>query len=288
MSGDTQTLTHRHAAKVETLLELGRYQEAVRESALAIAADPEDPINFFNLSRAHLALDDPQGAQQAAESAIRLDPEMPAGFYMLSFALHAQHNFTGELKAAEAAARLNPEAAALLDRLARAQLQSGMTRQAQQTALKLVELDPEDADTHSLIADISLEIDDFDRAETHLFEALRQRPDDAVLINDLGRLHMGRKHWKQAREAFHRALKTDPGNPTYLKNLEVAAGLSTSKSIFASRKHAEADSDLPEDLQRHFEHQGRGTWQDRLRRALPIVVGIAVLAAFVLLFKFLE
>jgi len=161
-------------------------------------------------------------ALEAAQRVIALAPEWPYGYYILSACLHKRLDFDGELKAAEHAASLDPENPILLDRLARAQMQSGLLNRARTTATELVKVSPEDADTHSLLSDICFELNDFRYAETHLREALRQTPEDHVLHNDLGRIALAQKKWREAIDAFYHAAKLQPEATTYHNNLNLA------------------------------------------------------------------
>lgn len=170
-----------HAEEAELLIRLKRYPEALAACSRAIAQDPEDAGNYFDLARIHLLLGQDCEAQEAAQQATSLAPQWPYGFYIMSHCLHKRLDFSGELRAAEYAVSLDPESPALLERLVRAQMQSGQLKAAGTTAAELVKVSPEDADTHSLLSDICFELNDYRCAETHLREALRQTPEDHVL-----------------------------------------------------------------------------------------------------------
>ncbi len=116
-------------------------------------------------------------------------------------------DFDGELQAAEHAVSLAPEDPDLLDRLARAQVQSGLLKKARVTAIQLTKVAPENADTHSLLCDICLELNDYKTAEAHISEAIRQQPENHGLHNDMGRVHLGKKAWHDAVIAFYNAVK---------------------------------------------------------------------------------
>lgn len=266
-----------HAEEAELLIGLKRYPEALAACSRAIAQDPEDAGNYFDLARIHLLLEQDRDAQEAAQQAITLAPEWPYGFYIMSVCLHRRLDFDGELRAAAHAVSLDPENPLLLERLVRAQMQSGQLKKARTTAAELVKVSPEDADTHSLLSDICFELSDYRCAETHLREALRQTPENHVLHNDLGRIALARKRWREAIDAFHHAVKLQPDAATYHNNLNLAISYWLD-SRGLGKMRSRALDELPSEIRAFYQYrQARRTPFQRLGGFGPVLVIVILL-----------
>ena len=205
--------------QAEILLDLRRYPDATKLIARALASDPQLAEHHFQMARALAGQSEWVKAKEFCMSGLGNEPNSAVGFYILSFVEHHLRDFDAELQAAERAAELDPEAGFALDRLARAQLQSGMLRDARASATQLVALEPESADAHELLADLCLEVNDGKAAEMHVREALRYAPENAGLINDLARAQMAQKNFRDAVDTLLSALKIDPGSETLAQNL---------------------------------------------------------------------
>lgn len=274
-----------HAEEANVLIGLKRYKEALAACARAIASDPEEPSNYGTLTLIHLQLEQNREALEAARNVVTLAPEWAYGYYLMSICLHARLDFDGELKAAEHALSLDPEDPTLLDRLARAQIQSGQLKRAKVTATQLTRVSPEDADTFSLLSDICFELDDYANAETHLLAALRLTPEDHVLHNDLGRIHLARKAWQPAMDAFYNAAKLHPGEKTYQDNLNLAIS-SWLDSQTIRGKRAQSLETLAPEMRAFYQHKldSRSAFQ-RLGVFGPMVVVLMLLAALTYFFN---
>ncbi len=211
-----------HAEEAWVLIDLKRYKEALAACSRAIASDPEEASHYATLVRIHLLLKQYKEALDAARRVVSLAPEWPYGYYLASICLHHCLDFDGELRAAEHALALNPEDPDLLDRVARAQIQSGLLNKARTTATQLCRVSPETSGTFSLLSDICFELNDYENAEAYLLSALKIDPEDAVLHNDLGRIRLARKSWQLAIEAFYTAAKIQPVIKVYQDNLNIA------------------------------------------------------------------
>jgi tetratricopeptide (TPR) repeat protein len=274
-----------YAEEAQVLIELKRYQEALTACSRAIASDPEEPANYATLTRIHLQLKQNQDALEAAKMVITLAPEWPYGYYLMSICRHNLLDFDGELNAAEHALSLDPEDPILLDRLARAQIQSGLLKRAKLTATQLTRISPEDVDTYSLLSDICFELDDYANAETHLLSALQLTPEDHVLHNDMGRIHLARKAWLAAVDAFYKAVKLQPAAKIYQDNLKMAiTNWLDSQTIRGNR--SQALEMLAPEIRAFYRHKlDSRTAFERLGIFGPILASIALLAILVILFN---
>ena len=274
-----------HAEEADALIDLGRFQEALAACSRAIASDPENAFHYYTLARIHLGLENHQEALAAARQVISLEPEWPFGYFIISICLHNVLDFDGELQAAEHAVSLAPEEPDLLDRLARAQMRSGLLRKAKITATQLTKVSPEDADTHSLLSDICFQLDDYKTAEPHVREALRQQPENHILHNDLGRIHLVTKQWRDAIDAFYNAVKLQPGEQIYRDNLNMAVTCWADSNIWKG-KRGEALASLPPEILSFYQHkrESRTAFQ-KLGMFGPMLIVLVVLILLVQFFN---
>ncbi len=282
---EVETETDAHAEEARVLLNLKRHQEALAACSRAIASDPEEPSHYGILTQIHLQLKQYREALEAARNVVALAPEWAYGYYLMSICLHNCLDFDGELRAAEHALSLDPEEPIWLDRLARAQMQSGLLKRAKVTATQLVGVNPEDADTFSLLSDICFELNDFAGAESNLLEALRLTPEDHVLHNDLGRIHLARKAWQAAMDAFYHAAKLHPAGKAYQDNLNLAIS-SWLDSQTLRGKRSQALEELPPEIRAFYRHKldARSAFE-RLGMFGPMLVTLALLGALTFLFN---
>jgi tetratricopeptide (TPR) repeat protein len=274
------------AEQAEVLIGLKRYKEALNVCSRAIASDPEDASNYATLTRIHLLLNQNQEALKAARSVISLEPEWSYGYYLISICLHNSLDFDGELRAAQHALSLAPEDPALLDRLARAQIQSGQLKHAKSTATQLVHISPESADTFSLLSDICFELNDYKNAETHLLSALCLTPEEHILHNDMGRIHLVRKEFKKAIDAFFNAAKLHPAEKLYQDNMNLAISYWLDKQLLAGKRKSHAIEELEPAIRAFYKDKlARRTAFERLGMFGPLLLALSLLVLMTLLFN---
>ncbi len=87
---------------------------------------------------------------------------------------------------------------------------------------RTVEVQPGHARAHALLADILLESGEDKQAVAHMLTARKLAPQDKEVLNDLGRLLLGRGDPAGAAECFEQALAVDPHYPLALYNLGIA------------------------------------------------------------------
>lgn len=278
--------TNPHAEQAEVLIGLKRYKEALSACSRAIASDPEDASNYAALTRTHLLLKQNQEALKAARNVISLEPEWSHGYYLISICLHNALDFDGELHAAQHALSLDPEDPTLLDRLARAQIQSGQLKQAKSTATQLAHISPENAETFSLLSDICFELNDYKNAETHLLSALRLMPEEHILHNDLGRIHLARKDYEPAIDAFYNAAKLHPAEKLYQENMNLAISDWLDKQLLAGKRKSHAIEELEPGIRAYYKDKlARRTAFERLGMFGPALIALSLLVLMTLLFN---
>ena len=260
--------------QAETLLDLRRHDEAIKTIAMLMAAAPEEEYYHFLMARAMLDKDDWVQAKAFCMSGLKQNPDHAYGFFLLSISCHYLNEFDNELKYAQESTRLMPDEAFTLDRLARAQIQSGMLSAAKDTARQLVEVGPNSVEGHHLLADITFDLDDYNTAETHYRAALRLEPDSLFLQNNLGRTLLASKQWREAIDTFFTSTKLDPTNETVRSNLHLSVEKWLGRSLTRAARQQKLEM-LPAPVQMFFAdvESRRNLWS---RTWFQVVFWIAV------------
>src|SRR6266852_3132050 len=107
----------------------------------------------------------------------------------------------------------------VLEALASAQLASGKTTDAAETASRLIQLIPKTAAAYDLRGRVDLKRRRFVDAEAFFRHALTLDPGNASLINNLGVALREQNRKDEARAAFEAAWRINPSNPKARKNL---------------------------------------------------------------------
>ncbi|HET9751310.1 MAG TPA: tetratricopeptide repeat protein [Myxococcales bacterium] len=198
-----------HRARAEGALQLSRWDDAAREAALMIAAEPHDSTGYAMLSRAHLGKEQYEEALKQAEAGLVHDPEREWLHRLRCHALRLQGRLAEALEAAETCVRLLPGAAE--PHAVRGKVLAGLKRrkEAQAAYEKALELDPDDADLHRDLGDLFLESDPA-KAEACYRRSLAIEAGDAVTLNNLGAALNRQKRADEAALAFKSAILLDP------------------------------------------------------------------------------
>ncbi len=228
--------------RVRALLELGRHEQAVSEAAKALASCPDSYYLQYFMAVAFLSLDNIDEADRVSRSALQLDPGNGDGYYLRSLILHRQLNFVGELEMAQQAASIDPEDPTYLTRLADAQLQSGMIREAKETTEELVRLDPGSEEAHEQLASISMQLSDWKTAEKHYRAVLSITPMAIHIHHNLAIVLIQQKRKPEAIEVIFNALRSDTTNKDLQQQLYDAVNNYLPPVFFPSRRKKKLQS----------------------------------------------
>lgn len=198
-----------HRARAEGALQLSRWDDAAREAALMIAAEPEDSTGYAMLSRAHLGKEEYGEALKLAEAGLVHDPDREWLHRLRCHALRLQGRLAEALEAADTSVRLLPDAAE--SHAVRGKVLAGLKRPREAEAAygKALELDPDDADLHRDLGDLFLKSDPA-KAEACYRRSLAIDASDAVTLNNLGAALNRQKRPDEAALAFKSAILADP------------------------------------------------------------------------------
>ena len=198
-----------HRARAEAALQLSRWDDAAREAALMIAAEPEDSTGYAMLARAHLGKEEYGEALKLAEAGLVHDPDREWLHRLRCHALRLQGRLAEALEAADTSVRLLPDAAEA--HAVRGSVLAGLKRprDAEAAYAKALELDPDDAALHRELGDLFLKSDPA-KAEACYRRSLAIDASDAVTLNNLGAALNRQKRSDEAALAFKSAILADP------------------------------------------------------------------------------
>lgn len=202
--------THRTLA--DTLLGVGRYEEALTEYLAALLVDPADAAAAGQIARMHLERREWADAVAVAQYALRIDPDEHEARYALA---------TGLTRLGR-----DEEGAAAFEAFRRLQ-QAAIARERQVYEL----------DALRRQAVVSLEAGDLARAVDLRRAIVERQPDVAALHADLGDALLLADRPEEAVESFERALSLDPGADVHRQLAEAYGALGQAGK---RREHLEA------------------------------------------------
>ncbi|MBL1073537.1 tetratricopeptide repeat protein [Nocardia sp. 2] len=245
---------HPNIEKAWVLIELGRYDQARSLLAEVLAADPDDLTALTAMAQVALQLGDPLRALEYCSAAQRFAPDYAALWRIRALA---------ELRASEDEDQESP----LARRAA-----------AQNSALVAVELDPEDADNHRVLAvtqredepeaaldslDRALVIeperadlhllrgivlrrnlsapDSVDRAERALRRALELEPEYVDAVLELALVDLDRREFDSATARLRQAAQLEPRHAEAVR--ETLTWIEDQRQQWAAALHWEPDED---------------------------------------------
>jgi Flp pilus assembly protein TadD len=169
-------------------LDVGRLEEAEKDSRRAVELDPKRSVAWNNLGRVQFERGDLDGAVPFYEKALEIQPAFPVALAN---------------RAAVAARR--GDLVAALDLLNRA-----------------LALDPLSSDARRDRIIVLKELGRQDEALEEIRAYLHLVPDDGVMHNELGVSLLDRRNSGEALLSFQRAVRLEPRNPVFLQNCSYA------------------------------------------------------------------
>jgi Flp pilus assembly protein TadD len=197
---EPETTPEEYRQRALLMADLGRYDEAVGEIALGLAAAPDDPALLSTLARVHVAAAQPADALAAAERAVAAAPGTVDPLVVRAMALSDERRFgeaaqdaTSILAAWPADPYAQRTGAALLSEARNGQ-------DALNAAWNGVRLTPNDADAHLVLAVVAARLRLFDLAQRAYGEALDLDATIGAAQQDVGVVRLERRRWAQALE----------------------------------------------------------------------------------------
>jgi tetratricopeptide (TPR) repeat protein len=212
-------------SRIDALIDLGRYDEAVTALRRLLATDgaaAADADAWCRLSLANLRLDRDADALDAAGRAAALTPDNDWPHRLASHALESLGRHDEAVRAAGEAVRLAPYTWQGHARFAATLSASGGDlRLARQAAGYAVELAPNEPDAHSAMGLVALRQGDHDTAERAFKHVLSLQPDHHSALNNLAVVQLRRRDLDGALNGFSAAIRSEPQQEVARRNVDV-------------------------------------------------------------------
>lgn len=198
--------------RAETLLELGRTDEATTTIHDVLAGEPENQSAFILLSRA-LRGSDPEASYNAATTAIALDPESTSAQHQAAFAASAKRDFDVALGHADQLVKLAPQSSNSHQAVAQIICNKGKkehVEEARAAAAKAVELNPTSAIAWYASGRVEVLAENPEVAEAHLRKALEINPSATWAQQELAAIKTDSNELASAMAVLQGVLAIDP------------------------------------------------------------------------------
>ena len=174
------------------------------QEVLSVA--PRDAAAELGVARVWFEWGDYGQAAQHAEQAVALDPASAAGLDLLGRIEMRGNDLDAAASYFLAAARVQPENAAVLANAGYTLMLRGDLARARTSLEQALVRDGSLAEAHNHLGIVLFKLGEPDGALQH-FLAANEPP---AAFNDLGVVYLEQRKWREAREAFQRALALDP------------------------------------------------------------------------------
>jgi tetratricopeptide (TPR) repeat protein len=209
-------------ARARSLIELGRFQEALDALASADGAQL-DTQGLCLGAQANLGLGRLDDARRLAEAAARSAPDEEWPVRLASVAALRQGHYPAARYLAQVALRLAPNQWRTLMQVAQTDASArAVTQDSWSAARRAVELAPNEPETHLTLGNVALADRDFRQARRCYLEALRLDPDNLSARNNLSVIDMRRQRFGRAAAGFRAAARVDPRAELPIRNFRAA------------------------------------------------------------------
>ena len=199
---EPETTPEEYRQRALLMADLGRYDEAVGEIALGLAAAPDDAALLSTLARVHVAAAQPADALAAAERAVAAAPGTVGPLVVRAMALSDERRF-GEAAQIAASILAAWPADPYAQRTGAALLSEARNGQdALNAAWNGVRLTPADAEAHLVLAVVAARLRLFDLAQRAYGEALDLDAAIGDAQRDVGVVRLERHRWALALEGL--------------------------------------------------------------------------------------
>jgi tetratricopeptide (TPR) repeat protein len=230
----------------------GALEEAANDFLKVTSLEPSFAPAYFDLGLVRLLQKQPGEAIAVINKSLRLQPNERGAHLFLGIAYYRKNEYAKALAALKKETQLDPKNATALMWLGVVQLAQGDALAACVTLDKAAELKPDDVDilyhrgrahmlvskdsyeqmfhadpdswrVHQVLAQSYLEADRYDDAIAEFQLAIKQRPEEPGLHEELGDAYWKHVELPQAEDAFREELQIDPDNASAMYKLAVVS-----------------------------------------------------------------
>lgn len=228
--------------RVAALIDLGRYDDAVRAATEIIGRNPGQPRAWCLLAQAQLGAGNLGAALHAAQQAVVVDPQGVDGYQFTSLAYSRMGRHHEAVQAARQAVHLAPSAWQTMARLAWAHAGNPRTtdwNEARTAASRATELAPESPGAHLAVGGVEAAANNKKAARSAYEKVLSLDPQNPIAHNELARLNLRRGPGianpgglAKAATGFATALQADPTATASRRNLDLVVRVFLARAAY--------------------------------------------------------
>jgi tetratricopeptide (TPR) repeat protein len=174
---------------------------------------------LYNMGNVAHETGDNQSAIEYLQRALERKDDLHRARYVLCLALEEENRLSEAARHYAVLTGVYPERAHFWDRLAGAQVRTGLSAEGLTSALRAIELDQEFAHAYVTAGACYLALGRTDQAIDYFSTALDLEPDELDAMNNLGVCYAQKGEFGRARQMWERVLELNPQDVEAAKNL---------------------------------------------------------------------
>ncbi len=201
--------------------QLEYYRDAAAHLKQSTTLDPQDQDYWVGLLKTYYQLQDYDSVHYFAKKALAVDTKNAAAHNYQGLVLYQQQEYATAIKHFEKAVKADVAYAAAWQNIAAAQEAMEQNDQAVATYRRyLKEVDASNTDVREDLADLLAKMEQYKEAEPLYLQLIKEQEEDNKLRlqNQLGRLYLAKKDYKQASQYYAALLLHQPDNAALLYN----------------------------------------------------------------------
>lgn len=209
--------------QADSLMEVGRWDEAIYILNEALAIAPDDSWVLMNLAVAYCELGQLRSAVAMSAQSVIADPTNPFAHATRSYVLRKNNRPDLAYNSAKEAISLDADNYDALDALFWAQIALGRKFEARNVAYKMLALAPDSPGSHKNMAYVAICFEQWSDAERHCRAALALDPLSSDAMNNLGVALKYQGRVREATDCYLEAARLDPSRELPRENLKASA-----------------------------------------------------------------
>ncbi len=200
----------RHLAAGLKLLELRRFEDAVKELRQYLQSRPEDPAGHYHLSRAYYGLSKLDEAIECAKQSLSIDPTKAQPMNIIGLALYKKGEWQEAEKQLRRAVEIEPNNTEYWLSLAVPYLYKGEWAKVAPCVEEVLKINPQHPVAFNYKAQLAMQKGDFEKAREYIAVALGKEPERSMHHAVAGQIEGMSGNTGNAKQHFETAISKDP------------------------------------------------------------------------------
>lgn len=183
--------------------------------------ESDDPHHFLKKAKFYVKHEQYKQALEELNNALTLQPNCWEAHHIGAQILHLQGREKEAIARYQYYLDVCPNDIAANINLGNLLRRAGKLTEAEKYCKKAIDIDFYSCDAHYSMSKVLFDKGDQAGAQSQLNICMKMNPNNPSVHNDLGVLYQKRGYLEEAQEEFVKALKLEPANKTFLKNLEL-------------------------------------------------------------------